>query len=801
MYSKYLLQIIITISVVISLNGCGGGGSDSGATTSNSTGSNPETTTISHNSIGYNTITSSTTGRVWLDRNLGSSKSCSSSDDRACYGDYYQWGRETDGHEKASSSTTTTLATGISSAGDKFIISLASDKDWTQVDVNGSQREEKWSAIDGSSVCPIGYRVPTSTELDAEMITSISDAYSKLKLPAAGFRSITGGYEGQVLALDTAAYIYTTSLDGNRTYRLMYGTGTSTIAYQHTTGYSVRCIKDESSTTQPPSTGTTITYADIAGTWGSLPDTSTTAHVYLTFNANNSGFYTFGTTDSPMTYTLNNNVIQVTISGNTTYSLDGKVSAISNGVMSFDINYNGSIGTTDNWYKSTKVVPSNTTATGFLTSYEISSNVSTSVREILVDNNGDMQIDGFYSGSSLMLKLNAAMTTVTTLNSTSTSNSEYIKDIVFDKTSGNSLSLNTISGTRETYLDFYNGTKSTVAQTNLSDPQNTEIITNSSAIKSKSGLKLYLPNAQLYSGLIQYKTKSSVSGHDKLHLYDTQIGSEILSQDVEGLANVRLYADGVMYEKDNSVKGYDLMLYNKNTQVTKTLSSQSHMQSLCYTYASDANYKDGYGEKSSTLNNGLYDNTVIPGIMYKNPASSSESIVYYIDCEYPTDVQYEKTTNRLLVFSTPSYSTVLAVVGGGSSENVWMKERLDGSVIYAYNDDNNANGIDRFEIKYFKLGSLTKTIATSSYPMRSNMLVTSKYVIYETIDTNYKTSQYIYDGVNTMPLELNIPNRINNPIALNYADNSENYMVTTDGYRNIYKIDIENYVQSYKTAN
>lgn len=60
---------------------------------------------IVHNGITYGTITSAETGRVWLDRNLGASQVCTSLDDEACYGDYYQWGRAADGHEKFDSPT------------------------------------------------------------------------------------------------------------------------------------------------------------------------------------------------------------------------------------------------------------------------------------------------------------------------------------------------------------------------------------------------------------------------------------------------------------------------------------------------------------------------------------------------------------------------------------------------------------------------------------------------------------------------------------------------------------------------
>ena len=58
----------------------------------------------------YGTITSYVTNRVWLDRNLGAKNKCETIDDTSCYGNYYQWGRASDGHEKTNSEKTSTVA-------------------------------------------------------------------------------------------------------------------------------------------------------------------------------------------------------------------------------------------------------------------------------------------------------------------------------------------------------------------------------------------------------------------------------------------------------------------------------------------------------------------------------------------------------------------------------------------------------------------------------------------------------------------------------------------------------------------
>ena len=50
-------------------------------------------------------------GQIWMDRNLGASRVAINSTDSEAYGDYYQWGRLADGHEKSTSQTTGELST------------------------------------------------------------------------------------------------------------------------------------------------------------------------------------------------------------------------------------------------------------------------------------------------------------------------------------------------------------------------------------------------------------------------------------------------------------------------------------------------------------------------------------------------------------------------------------------------------------------------------------------------------------------------------------------------------------------
>ena len=210
---------------------------------------------ISHNGTSYGTVTSPYTGRVWLDRNLGASKVCTSFSDTACYGDYYQWGRNADGHEKSNSFDYPTLATNVTTVGHgDFITKGTSPNDWASVDVNGTTRISNWTATDGSSVCPVGFRVPTLAELNAELfdvgsaeIANNTDAfYSFLILPSAGKRNgttATLGYQG------SGGYVWSSSPSGLDSYRVGFGfVGASSSINNRVDGFSVRCIKAQTHT-------------------------------------------------------------------------------------------------------------------------------------------------------------------------------------------------------------------------------------------------------------------------------------------------------------------------------------------------------------------------------------------------------------------------------------------------------------------------------------------------------------------------------------------------------------------------
>jgi len=198
----------------------------------------------------YGAVTSPMTNRIWLDRNLGATRVCTSTSDKTCYGDYYQWGRETDGHEKKTSATSTTQASDISNVGTNFIIS--STYKWTSADVTAEQRYFKWKKSDGTSICPSGFRVPTSTELRVETTLASSpiknniDAFNSfLKLPTAGFRDCK---TGNLLNEGTASAIWTNSVNNDNrdiAYDLYFQNDNAFVSKNYNSyGFGVRCIED-----------------------------------------------------------------------------------------------------------------------------------------------------------------------------------------------------------------------------------------------------------------------------------------------------------------------------------------------------------------------------------------------------------------------------------------------------------------------------------------------------------------------------------------------------------------------------
>jgi len=190
----------------------------------------------------------STTGKTWMDRNLGASQTATSSNDAASYGDLYQWGRAADGHQcRISGTTSTNATTALPNAGNSwdslFILETSDPYDWLT-----PQDATLWQGVNGTNnPCPSGYRLPTDAEWDAELMSwgannNAAGAFaSPLKLPVAGNR----GSSGSIPDVGAIGFYWGSTVSGAKSSYLKFNSSSaSVIAFDRANGFSVRCIKD-----------------------------------------------------------------------------------------------------------------------------------------------------------------------------------------------------------------------------------------------------------------------------------------------------------------------------------------------------------------------------------------------------------------------------------------------------------------------------------------------------------------------------------------------------------------------------
>jgi len=188
-------------------------------------------------------VTNPTTGKIWMDRNLGATQVATSSTDEAAYGDLYQWGRAADGHQIRTSGTTSTLSNTDAPGNVGFILAPSSPFDW-----RSPQNSNLWQGETGTNnPCPSGFRLPTDTEWLDEYATwttnNAAGAFaSPLKLTLAGIRTENG-----LPSSDGTYGNYWTSSTPNPTLsRTLVITSSQAYVnnYRRARGQAVRCIKD-----------------------------------------------------------------------------------------------------------------------------------------------------------------------------------------------------------------------------------------------------------------------------------------------------------------------------------------------------------------------------------------------------------------------------------------------------------------------------------------------------------------------------------------------------------------------------
>ena len=207
------------------------------------------------------------TGKTWMDRNLGASRVATSRTDADAYGDLYQWGRRSDGHQCRNSSTTSTLSSIDQPAHGHFITTTSDD--W-----RSPLNDNLWQGVSGTNnPCPEGFRLPTISELDAERLSwtgpdsvgAVGAYASPLKWTQAGHRrrdnasltdvgsegfywsSTIGGSNAQNLRFDNQPvydYVYDPNEIQPPIQIFVRNGNSSTPANFRATAFSVRCIKN-----------------------------------------------------------------------------------------------------------------------------------------------------------------------------------------------------------------------------------------------------------------------------------------------------------------------------------------------------------------------------------------------------------------------------------------------------------------------------------------------------------------------------------------------------------------------------
>ena len=203
-------------------------------------------------------------GQTWMDRNLGARRVATAINDVFSYGNHYQWGRPSDGHEitvwngdtptngRGFADATATLSATTTPGHPNFILNNAGN-DWLAAQAD----PDRWATAN-QGPCPAGYHVPT----DAQWATA--DAFnggaatnggttvgwdnntetyeSALKLPSAGFRLRA---DGSLYGQGTHGYYWSSTVDGTSARNLSFSSTAARTLYDYRVyGLTVRCLKN-----------------------------------------------------------------------------------------------------------------------------------------------------------------------------------------------------------------------------------------------------------------------------------------------------------------------------------------------------------------------------------------------------------------------------------------------------------------------------------------------------------------------------------------------------------------------------
>lgn len=205
--------------------------------------------TILFDGLEYKVIKSPITGKEWLDRNMGALQACQSLEDESCFGDYYQWGRKTNGHEKLANemSSKKRLEKDLDTNGKYIVVKKSSTFDWRIEQDDNLWKDESSK----NNICPKGFRIPTELEIktetveakDSHKVVDNKTAYNNfLKIPSSGFRTLC---LGDVVRQGRHGSLWTSSSYERESFYLDFNPTEAVMTTgARAEGLPVRCIKN-----------------------------------------------------------------------------------------------------------------------------------------------------------------------------------------------------------------------------------------------------------------------------------------------------------------------------------------------------------------------------------------------------------------------------------------------------------------------------------------------------------------------------------------------------------------------------